>query len=375
VRPAYCWLRADDTPAPDDTAVLPVSAGWLAGLSLGDAITLHDARGQSRLLVVRQVEDGAVRVSTDHTAYLTTGTMLRSGNGEHSRIGRLPALEQYLTLHVGDTLVLTRDCTPAPVQDAGPARIGCTLEAVFGHVLPGQLVHLDDAKISGTVLAAGDDEVTVRITRAAAGGSKLRAAKGINLPETVLPVSALTDTDRTNLEFVSAHGDLVELSFVRSPGDVEDLLAALAELDDQRLGIVLKIETAQAFEDLPAILLTAMRRAHTGVMIARGDLASECGYEELAELQEEILWLCEAAHLPVIWATQVLDQMARSGQPSRAEITDAAMGTRAECVMLNKGPHIVETVASLDDILVRMTSHHNKKNSLMRALRFWHATG
>jgi len=75
-------------------------------------------------------------------------------------------------------------------------------------------------------------------------------------------------------------------------------------------------------------------------MIARGDLAGECGYERLAELQEETMWLAEAAYLPVIWATQVLDQLARTGQPSRAEITDAAMSVRAECVMLNKGPYI-----------------------------------
>jgi pyruvate kinase len=78
--------------------------------------------------------------------------------------------------------------------------------------------------------------------------------------------------------------------------------------------------------------MAALRRPHTGVMIARGDLAGECGYDRLTELQEEILWLCEAAHLPVIWATQVL---ARTGRSARAEITDVPMGVRAECVMLN----------------------------------------
>jgi len=77
-------------------------------------------------------------------------------------------------------------------------------------------------------------------------------------------------------------------------------------------------------------------------MIARGDLAVGVGYERLAELQKEILWLCEAAHLPVIWATQVLEQPSESGLPSRAEISDAAMGERAECVMLNKEPHVDE---------------------------------
>ena len=108
-------------------------------------------------------------------------------------------------------------------------------------------------------------------------------------------------------------------------------------------------------------------------MIARGDLAIECGYERLAEVQEEILWICEAAHVPVIWATQVLENLAKSGQPSRAEITDAAMGERAECVMLNKGPHILEAVDVLDDILRRMQAHQTKKQAMLRELRLAHA--
>ena len=106
-------------------------------------------------------------------------------------------------------------------------------------------------------------------------------------------------------------------------------------------------------------------------MIARGDLAVEVGYERLAEFQEEILWLCEAAHLPVIWATEVLDQLARTGQPSRAEVTDAAMAQRAECVMLNKGPHVDTAIVVLDDILRRMSGHQRKKTALLRPLRSW----
>jgi len=85
-------------------------------------------------------------------------------------------------------------------------------------------------------------------------------------------------------------------------------------------------------------------------------------------LQEEILWICEAAHVPVIWATQVLENLVKHGIPSRAEITDAAMSERAECVMLNKGPFIVEAVAMLDDILTRMDAHQHKKSPQLRAL-------
>jgi pyruvate kinase len=79
-----------------------------------------------------------------------------------------------------------------------------------------------------------------------------------------------------------------------------------------------------------------------------------------------MLWLCEAAHMPVIWATQVLDTLARTGRPSRAEVTDAAMAVRAECVMLNKGPFVAEAAGALDNILRRMEQHQYKKHSLYR---------
>jgi pyruvate kinase len=101
----------------------------------------------------------------------------------------------------------------------------------------------------------------------------------------------------------------------------------------------------------------------------------ECGFERLAEVQEEILWICEAAHVPVIWATQVLETLAKEGIPSRAEITDAAMADRAECVMLNKGPHVLDAVAALDDILRRMQAHQAKKSATLRKLQLAHATG
>ena len=108
------------------------------------------------------------------------------------------------------------------------------------------------------------------------------------------------------------NADLVGYSFVRSEADVLELQSRLAELGaDEKLGIVLKIETREGFDQLPALLLAAMRSRAVGVMIARGDLAVECGYQRLAEVQEEILWMCEAAHIPVIWATQVLEGLPR----------------------------------------------------------------
>ena len=134
------------------------------------------------------------------------------------------------------------------------------------------------------------------------------------------------------------------------------------------MGILLKIETRAAFENLPRILLAALHSPPVGVMVARGDLAVEMGFERMAEVQEEILWLCEAAHIPVIWATQVLENLTKKGIPSRAEVTDAAMSARAECVMLNKGPHIVESVRFLGGIHERMKFHQEKKMAMLRKL-------
>jgi pyruvate kinase len=178
----------------------------------------------------------------------------------------------------------------------------------------------------------------------------------------------LTPKDREDLRFIDGRADMVGYSFVRTESDVQALQSHLATVGGHKLGIVLKIETRGAFEQLPALLLAAMRSPSAGVMIARGDLAVECGYERLAEVQEEILWMAEASHTPVIWATQVLENLAKEGIPSRAEITDAAMSERAECVMLNKGPYVVEAVRVLDDILTRMQTHQRKKSPMMREL-------
>jgi pyruvate kinase len=209
----------------------------------------------------------------------------------------------------------------------------------------------------------------VQITRAGIDGEKLGADKGINFPDSDLRLPALTGLDLELLPVVAKFADLIGLSFVHDPDDVLTLQHRLGQLQGNRPGIVLKLETRKAFETLPLLILAALRSESTGLMIARGDLAVECGFERMAEIQEEILWICEAAHMPVIWATQVLETLAKEGLPSRAEITDAAMGVRAECVMLNKGPHILEAIRALDDILRRMVDHQSKKRPMLRSLR------
>ncbi|HEY4649959.1 MAG TPA: pyruvate kinase, partial [Pontibacter sp.] len=148
----------------------------------------------------------------------------------------------------------------------------------------------------------------------------------------------------------------------------EALHKEIKKLKATHLAVMLKIETKESFRNLPHLLLAAMRTYPAGIMIARGDLAVECGWQRLAEVQEEILWLCEASHIPVVWATQVLETLAKKGRPSRAEITDAAMAQRADCIMLNKGPHIIEAILMLHDIVHRMQEHQLKKTSMLRNL-------
>ncbi len=388
VAAARGWLTSARRPArPPEPGLIavPVDAGWLARRTEGDELVLRDTRGSKRRLLLAAAAPGGFIVTTEKTTYLGTGTVLvpggqgrsdpgaEKGSADATEVGDLPAVEQSIRLTAGDVLRLTRDCTPAPVGDDEPPRIGCTLPEVFDTAEAGERIFFDDGKIGGEVVAVHADSLDVRIDHPLHGMAKLHAGRGINVPDTDLLISALTDKDLDDLATVVELADIVALSFVREPADVIRLFGELSRLGDTDLGVVLKIETREGFERLPQLILTAMRRRRVGVMIARGDLAVECGYERMAEVQEETLWLCEAAHVPVIWATQVLEQLAKTGLPSRAEISDAAMAERAECVMLNKGPYITDAVTALDDILGRMAGHEYKKNPLLRSLGSWHA--
>jgi pyruvate kinase len=381
--PARIWLTAtheSTAPPAPAAATLPVARAWLNKLKGGDSIELTDARGARRTFKVVDTDANGAWAETKRTCYVVPGTQLRhtsrKGAAAMTAVGALPAREEPIRLHVGDLLVITRNLEPGhPArhdergQLLAPAAIGCTLPEVFDDTRPGERIWLDDGRIGGVIETIETERVMVRIDRALLKGEKLRADKGINLPESALRLSALTAKDIEDLEFVAKHADLVSLSFVNSAADVELVQQHLQRLNGEHLGVILKIETRRGFEALPEMLLAALRSPRCGVMIARGDLAVECGFERLAELQEEILWVCEAAHVPVIWATQVLENLAKDGAPSRAEITDAAMSERAECVMLNKGPHVREAVVVLDDILKRMQAHVTKKRSMMRELK------
>ena len=384
VSPARIWMATAQycqSPPSPANACVSVSPEWLADVQPGDKIKFTDARGSNRTLkVVDKTNEGCWLEGTK-TAYITTDTLFYLHGKDkqedlHTCFGDIPGKELPIILFTGDLLIVRPDFQLGrpPSRDSSgkiltPASIGCTLGNVLRDVKVGEMIWFDDGRIGGVVEDIRNNRLHVRIKHAPLHGGKLRGDKGINLPDSELKLAAMTDKDVQDLEFITRYADLVGLSFANNVNDVRMLRQHLKKYGDKEPGVVLKIETRAGFRNLPAMLLETMSGPTCGVMIARGDLAVESGFERLAEVQEEILWLCEAAHVPVIWATQVLETLAKRGSPTRAEITDAAMGHRAECVMLNKGPYIIQAVRMLDDILKRMQTHQFKKQSMLRELR------
>lgn len=389
--PARVLLTATvtDTPAGGDRPglpQLPVDAELLGQLRPGHSLHFRDTRDKHRVLrVTGQHSSGSWLAECDGNAYILPGTRLRWQGltrdrqliaSDAFRFGDFTGRPQVIHLFQGDRLLLRGDDQPgmaAATTGSGidrPAQIGCTHPGIVGLLEAGDSVWFDDGKVGCVVTGTGPDGALLQVTHAGPKGARVRSGKGINLPDTELPLPALTEKDLADLEFVCMHADIIGFSFVRKLDDVDILRRELAARGKSKLPIVLKIETATAVKNLPDLLLGTLGQHALGVMIARGDLAVELGSVRMAEIQEEILWICEAAHVPVIWATQVLDSLARKGVIARPEITDAAMSVRAECVMLNKGTYITDAVSVLNNILTRMDAHQYKKVSRLRRLHW-----
>lgn len=239
----------------------------------------------------------------------------------------------------------------------------------------GHKVLIDDGKISCFVEKKLGGKVSLKIDAVRPKGVKLRPGKGLHFPDLNLSIPPLTTKDLVDLDFVAEHADMIGYSFVQRVSDIHELQEELTKrLGDKPMPpLILKVETRLGVASLPELIVAAASKQPTAVMIARGDLAVELGLQHMSEVQEQLLWLCEAAHVPVVWATQVLDSLLKTGIPSRAEATDAAMAQRAECVMLNKGAHVVDTIRFLDNILHRMDRHVAKKSALLGPLSQWAA--
>ena len=356
-----------------------VPRDWLLRLQPGDLVEVTDARGKKRILnVLERMGEYHLLACAADTVWLEQGCNLKllgeSGRQRVAEVGPMEASYDVIQVHVGSRLLLSRNNAPGEVGDEAEGglagRIPCAQPEVVDLLRGGERVFIDDGQI-GAEAERGDGEgARLRSTRPRREGGKIRPAKGLNFPDSDIRLPALGEKDLLDLDFIVREADIVGYSFVQSAADMDRLADELAARGAGHLGRIAKIETRRAVANLPEIIVHGSGRGPFGLMIARGDLAVEIGWSRLAEVQEEILWLAEAAHVPVVWATQVFEQLIKENLPSRAEMTDAAMSERAECVMLNKGPFVLDAIAMLDDIARRMRAHQHKKSARLRALHW-----
>lgn len=268
-----------------------------------------------------------------------------------------------LKVQEGQVIFLTDE---AHLKKNAEDTVGCTIKGIAKMLKVGEKVLFDDGLIEARVERVAGFKVALVVMRISSKKPHIKKEKGINFPDSILQVSSLTEYDKRCLPFILKHADMIGYSFVKNSNDLHELKTCLPK--KKNINVILKIETPEAVKNLPDLLLVGLQEEHLGVMIARGDLAIEIGFERMSEIQEEILWICESAHVPVIWATQVLESLNKSGIATRSEITDAAHAAMADCVMLNKGQHIIRVIESLRDIFLRSGGHHVKKRYTFRPL-------
>jgi pyruvate kinase len=233
--------------------LLPVSGQLLEQVQAGDRLAFSDSRRKRRYLrVCERLPAGEWLVETTRSAYITPGTRLYrqagagpvSGSGFH--VGEFPGKPLAIRLFRGEQLLLTRGTRPgrpAAVSDhsSQPAQISCSHAVIVDELRPGHAVWIDDGKLGCVVEKVTEQGALLQVTHAGPRGVRIRADKGINLPDTPLPLPALTEKDLTDLDFVCAHADMVGLSFVRQLDDIDELRRQLAARGRSDLPIVIKI--------------------------------------------------------------------------------------------------------------------------------------
>ena len=245
-------------------------------------------------------------------------TILADLQGPKLRVGQFEG--GSATLENGQTFVLDRDGAPGDAT-----RVNLPHPEIFSGVREGTRLLVDDGKLVLRVTAATPDriETTVEV------GGRISNNKGLNVPDVVLPLAALTDKDRADLAFALEHGaDWIALSFVQRPEDVAEARRLIAG----RAALLAKIEKPAAVERLDGILELA-----DAVMVARGDLGVELPPEQVPPLQKKIVESARRMGRPVVVATQMLESMIQTPTPTRAEVSDVATAVYdgADAVMLS----------------------------------------
>lgn len=343
VFPAQVWLCFDGSNPPADLsmdAIIWVQKRFFDKLKTGDYVSFVDVRGRKRLLKVLKEstlssQHGCI-VECLQTAYIKVDTELSVKKKKREFFGQVVKVltnNKFVRLKVGDLLTIYRSScchlNELGSPTFGSTKITCSSDYFFESVKQGEPILFDDGKILGKVREVNANWATIVVTHARPKGSKLGSGKSINIPKSKIQLKGLTPKDLIDLDFVGANADVVGISFIRNVNDIVIVQHELEKRNLTKLGIVLKIETKDGLQRLPSLLFQAMQTSNPlGVMIARGDLMVECGWDQLGNIQEEILSICSAAHIPVIWATQVLESLVKFGFPTRAEITDVfkAMG-------------------------------------------------
>src|ERR1700738_3340008 len=279
--------------------------------------------------------------------------VLQDLQGPKIRIGAINGGERRIV--AGETLCfvprtkVTMDDIPFPHEE------------IFADVVPGQDLLIDDGRIRVRVESTGSSRLTARVIV----GGVLRDRKGVNLPDSVLAVSPLTNKDRCDLSFGLELGvDWIALSFVQSPTDIIEARALVGE----KAALIAKIDKPTALASISGII-----QLSDGIMIARGDLGVEIPHEDVPAWQKEIIQQCRVAMKPVIVATQMLDSMVSPPTPTRAEASDVATAIYdgADAVMLSAesatGKYPVEAVAMMDRI-IRKTEAHKSYRPIVTAM-------
>lgn len=344
-------------------------------------IAISTGDGKSRSLKVVALEKGFIICELNKKVKVNENTLISIEKKKKSFAGEIlniPYVTETIRLYEGDYLFLSLEEIEghaAIVSKGGrvnaPAAIYCTQKEFVMDAKEGDKVFIDDGKIGLKVIQKKQNGLMCQVVQVKPGGETLKEEKGINFPDSKTLVDAITDEDAKNLNSVVEFADILGISFAQSDKDIIALKDLLKAKNKEHVAIVAKIETKLAVQNLPSILEALMYHEYSGIMLARGDLAIEVEFENMSYLQEEILDLCEAAHTPVIFATQVLENQMKNNLPSRAEITDAAFAQRADCVMLNKGAFALNTIKKLEFILARMHTIFKKNRLLLGSCDIW----
>ncbi len=219
---------------------------------------------------------------------------------------------------------------------------------------PGEHILLDDGNLQLAVERVSRRNVVCRVLN----GGVLKPRKGVNLPDTKLPIPALTEKDRTDMAFALDAGvDALALSFVRSPEDIRQAKEAMRAFG-REVPIFAKIEKKDAVDHLPEILHEA-----DGAMVARGDLGIEIPMEQVPGVQKRVILACNRAAKPVITATQMLESMILNPRPTRAEVADiyTAIHDGTDAIMLSAetaiGTYPIRAVEVMDTVAMEAEKH------------------